>query len=89
MSELIQNKVKGLASGLVTSFNFICMFLIVWQFQNLADLIDFKFIYLALSLISFSSILFNYFFLPESKGKSLSELEEYFNSRSMSNRQEA
>ena len=89
MGELIPNRVKGLASGLVTSFNFICMFVITLEFKTLADLIDYKFIYLALSLISFSSILFHVFFLPESKGKSLAELEEYFAQRSRRSDQEA
>lgn len=82
MGELIPNRVKGLASGLVTSFNFLSMFVITLEFKTLADFIDYKFIYLALSLISFSSILFHVFFLPESKGKSLAELEEYFKQRS-------
>ena len=82
MGELIPNRVKGLASGLTTSFNFICMFVITLEFKTLADFIDYKFIYLALSLISFSSIVFHVFFLPESKGKSLAELEEYFKQRS-------
>lgn len=67
MSELIHTKVKGLASGLVTSFNFICMFVISLEFQAIADLIQFQFIYLAFALISFSSLLFVYYFLPESK----------------------
>lgn len=89
MSELIPNNVKGFSSGLVTSFNFICMFIITLEFQALADLIDFKFIYLALSLISFSSVFFVYFFLPESKGKSLAEIEEYFRQRNVNYEQES
>ena len=89
MSELIQNKVKGLASSLVTSFNFICMFIITWQFKALADLIEFKFIYLTLSFISFSSILFTHYCLPESKGKSLAEIEEYFRQRNLRDEEEA
>ena len=82
MGELIPNRVKGLASGLVTSFTFVCMFVTTLEFKTLAEFIDYKFIYLALSLISFSSIAFHVFFLPESKGKSLAELEEYFKQRS-------
>lgn len=88
MSEIIQTKVKGLASGLVVSSNFFFFFLITWQFKNLSELLDEKYIYLGLSLISFASVLFTFFFLFESKGKTLSDIEEYYRQRNPTTNQE-
>jgi facilitated trehalose transporter len=70
--------VKGLASGLTTAFNWLCIFVLTKEFTALADLIHFQFVYLILSVVSVFGFVFVLFFVPETKGKSLAEIEAYF-----------
>lgn len=63
---------------MTTAFNWLCIFVLTKEFNSLAKLIHFQFVYLILSIISLVGFVFVYFIVPETKGKSLAEIEAYF-----------
>ncbi|XP_028043881.1 facilitated trehalose transporter Tret1-2 homolog [Bombyx mandarina] len=80
MCELFPLQVRGLLGGLsLSSFN-ILMFLATFCFPYLRDSLGFAFTVLMFGIISLLSAVFLYYFLPETKGLTLREIEEYFKS---------
>lgn len=74
-SEIFPNRVRGVALGITSVFNsvssFVVQFLFPWQLANLGNALTF-FIFAGLGLLGL--LLVNWL-LPETKGKSLEELE--------------
>lgn len=71
-------QVRGLVGGLTTAFNYIATFLAVKTFPLLRDLHPTSAPYFVYGIISLLGMLFFYYFLPETKDKTLHEIEEYF-----------
>ena len=78
MGELLPSHVKNIASGLCASFNWLCAFLITKLFHSMIDRLHESGTYLMLSFICFKCCVFVIFLLPETKGKSLTEIEGLF-----------
>jgi sugar porter (SP) family MFS transporter len=82
LSEIFPNRARGPAMALVGFFNaissFMVQFVFPWELSNLGNAIIF-FIYSALGLVAF--VLLGWL-LPETKGKSLEELEKLLAKRS-------
>jgi len=80
--ELFPRKFRGLGSGLTTGFSFICFFMVIKMLPTMIELIKLEgafAVYGSVALIG-TSIL--YFVLPETKNKTLQEIQVYFNRKS-------
>ncbi|CAG2175007.1 unnamed protein product [Oppiella nova] len=81
MGELLPSHVRSVASGLCSSYNWLMAFLITKLFHTLLDCLHESGTYLLFSVLCFTCTLFVVFFLPETKGKSLTEIENIFKAR--------
>ena len=76
LSELFPNKIRGIAISFVglinSSVSFVVQFLFPWELSNLGSSLTF----LIYGLFALLGIIFVYFKIPETKGKSLEDLEK-------------
>lgn len=79
--ELFPTKVRGLGSGISSATTFIAFFFVVktapGMMTNFGEVITF----LSYGVVAFIGTIILYFVLPETKGKSLQEIEEKFKSK--------
>lgn len=73
LSELYPDDVRGICQGAITSVNWICTFIIAVSFPSLAKLLS-QFTFLPFAIFLVVSIVLTYFFVPETKGKTMQEL---------------
>lgn len=78
VSEVFPQDVRGLASGLVTSFGFFLCFLVVKLYPTMVEVVGNVAVFSFFGVVSLISVAFLYFYLPETKGKSLEEIEQMF-----------
>ena len=81
MGEIYPSKIRSAAASITTAFNWFSSFIVAKTFQDLIDAAGPHgtfYIYACIMVISF---VFIFFFVPETKGKSLEEIEEYFSSK--------
>ena len=80
-SELIPLRVKGTGVGITTCFNWICATIVLLSFGSYQDAVEpwGSFLILSYAIICLLSVIFVLLFVPETKGKSLEEIENYFN----------
>ncbi len=71
-------RVKNIASIIAAAFNWLCAFIILTIFLNYINL---YYIYLIFSAICLLCGLFGAVAMPETKGKSLTEIEAIFSAR--------
>ena len=77
-SELLPNSLRALGSALVYVFFFFGNFITLFSYPYLFDWIGSHGIFSFYSLCSFVIVLFGYFTLPETRGKTLEEIEDNF-----------
>ena len=82
IGELYPIQVRGLLGGLTTMSAHIFVFTVVQTFPLLKDAINVHGTYLLYGFISIFGTIYFYFCLPETKGKTLQEIEDYFSGRS-------
>jgi SP family arabinose:H+ symporter-like MFS transporter len=77
MSELFPNRIRGLAVSIPVFtqwfFNAIVVLLFPWMFHNAPALS-----WGVLALMALAQVLFTWFFVPETKGKSLEQIEHFW-----------
>ena len=78
MSELLPNRVRGLAASISTMVNWSFATIVTLFFTKYADLVTEKFAWGTFAIIMFLSCIFVVLFLPETKGRSLEEIQEDF-----------
>jgi len=78
MGELLPQSTRSLTGAISSSFNLTTLFLALKFYDSLASVIGHDGIYWLYSGVSFFAVVFVYFLLPETKGKSLSEIEKIF-----------
>lgn len=78
MGELLPAKIRGFAAAIVTSFNWLCAFIVTKTFPNIIDLIGAHFAFWIYAVITILAIPFVIFMVPETKGKTLEEIESEF-----------
>ena len=77
-SELLPNSVRALSSGLVYVLFFFGNFITLFSYPYLVDWIGTHGTFGLYSLFTFLIVLFGYFTLPETRGRTLEEIEEDF-----------
>ena len=81
MSEIFPVKARGIASGIATLFNWLCSFMVTKTFVYLIRYLTEAGTFWLYGSLAFCSVLFVYFMIPETKGKSLEEIQIYFENR--------
>ncbi len=77
-NEIIPLRIRGFGSGLASVVNWTIAFLITKEFPVLVEVTSHYVGFWIFSGMSFLAILFVIFFIPETKGKSLEQIEQYF-----------
>lgn len=69
---------RGVAGGVCAASYYIVAFLVSKTWLNLNDMVDLHGCFLFYGLIAGVGIAFVYYCLPETEGKTLAEIEDYF-----------
>ncbi len=78
ISEFFPTRIRGLAASIATLFLYIGQFLVSQFFPVLVDSIGSSITFYIFAFFSFIALLFTLKFVPETKGKTLEEIEESF-----------
>ena len=78
MSEIFPMKVRGKASALATGLNWTCAFIVTLTFLPLENTITSEGIFWLFAGVCFMGTVSMFFLMPETKGKSLEEIEHFF-----------
>lgn len=78
MAEINPLRVRGFACSLATSTNWLMQFVVTYTYNSMVDALTMQGTYWVYAGISFLGFLFVYFLLPETKGKTLEEIEAIF-----------
>lgn len=83
MSEIFPTRGRGTAGALVIFCNWLCAFFITKEFMTLQMMLGKDGVFYFFSACCSAGVWFVYKYLPETKGKSLEDIELYFLGRSM------
>jgi len=78
MGEILPSHVKGFGAGLSTSFNWFLAFLLTKSFEDFKNHLGLSGCYWSLGVISAVAVAFSVLFVPETKGKTLDEIQKEF-----------
>ncbi|XP_075235976.1 facilitated trehalose transporter Tret1-like isoform X2 [Lycorma delicatula] len=78
MGEILPLSIRGTGSGFLISFAYIVMFFTVKIYPFLLDSINIGTIFFMQGTVCLITVIFTYILLPETLGKSLNEIENYF-----------
>lgn len=78
IAELYPQKTRGFGAGLTIAAGYLMSFINIKAYPYLVETVGNEAIFIFYGLVSFLGIFFVYFILPETKGKSLQEIENYF-----------
>lgn len=76
--ELLQQSTRGFSSGLTTCINFVCFFIVVKTFVQLSAAIEIFGVFLVYACIALIGTIVLYLILPETKNRTLQEIEDGF-----------
>ncbi|KAJ8735514.1 hypothetical protein PYW07_007134 [Mythimna separata] len=75
LGEILPSKIRGTAASLATGFNWTCTFIVTKTFHNIIDAIHMYGTVWLFAVICLIGLFFVIFFVPETRGKSLEEIE--------------
>ncbi|XP_069700031.1 facilitated trehalose transporter Tret1-like isoform X2 [Periplaneta americana] len=78
IGEMLPNRIRGFASGVICSFNDILMIGVVKIYPWFSRMVAIEGVCLLFGGFSVLISLYVYLFIPETQGKSLAQIEEYF-----------
>ena len=78
LPELFNQQNRGLASGLTSGFNYFVSFLLIKFYPNMLESMGIKFIFAFYGGMSLLGVIFVQLFVPETKNKTLQEIEGFF-----------
>uniref|UniRef100_A0AAG5DGI4 Major facilitator superfamily (MFS) profile domain-containing protein n=1 Tax=Anopheles atroparvus TaxID=41427 RepID=A0AAG5DGI4_ANOAO len=77
-AEVYPTKIRGFASGLTIFFGYTMSFIILKIYPSLVDTMGNAHVFILFGCVSVLGIVFVYFFLPETKGRTLQDIEDHF-----------
>ena len=80
--EILPLHVRSVATSLSVAFTCVCSFLTSHTYSDLKEKISVEGVFWLYGSISFAGLLFILIFIPETKGKTATELRDYFTKRS-------
>ncbi|CAL8094285.1 unnamed protein product [Orchesella dallaii] len=78
IAELNNARMIGVVSAITTTFNWTFAFLVTKYFLLFAQSIGFHFLFWCFAILSVIGAIFIFIFVPETKGKSMDEIQRYF-----------
>lgn len=78
LPELFPQRVRGVTAGLTVCVAYFFAFIAIKAYPSMLVLLGNEFIFLFYGIVSLLGTLFVYFILPETKGKTLQEIENLF-----------
>ncbi|KAF5299094.1 hypothetical protein FQR65_LT09452 [Abscondita terminalis] len=81
IAELFSSSVKGKAVGIVTVIFYLCFLVVPKLFQYLSSEFSMYIPFLLFSVCTLASTVFYYLFLPETRGKTLEEVQDILTNR--------
>lgn len=78
IGEVYPAEIRGVASGMTTCVAYIASFITVKAYPIVLDVLHQSGVFLVFGVTALLGTIFIYMFLPETQGKSLREVEEYF-----------
>lgn len=82
LGEVLPSRIRGTAASLATAFNWTCTFIVTKTFKNIIVAIEMYGTVWLFSVICLIGLFFVIFFVPETRGKSLEEIEKKLTARS-------
>lgn len=82
ISEVFPTNVRGKCAGITICCGYLMSFLTIKFYPGMVDLIGNGSVFAVYGFVSVVAILYVYVFLPETKGKTLQQIEDYFRSNS-------
>ncbi|XP_050666262.1 facilitated trehalose transporter Tret1-like [Leptidea sinapis] len=76
LGEILPSKIRGTAASLATGFNWTCTFIVTKSFHNIINAIDMSGTMWLFAALCLAGLFFVIFFVPETRGKSLEEIEK-------------
>lgn len=76
VGELFSSDVKGVTGSIAGTLNWSLAFLVTVSYPTLSQSIGVSSCFLIFTVLSVCGALFSYFIVPETKGKSLKEIQE-------------
>ncbi|XP_052899373.1 facilitated trehalose transporter Tret1-like [Anopheles moucheti] len=87
-AEVYPTKIRGFASGLTIFFGYTMSFIILKIYPSMVETIGNSNVFIFFGCLSMLGIVFVYFFLPETKGRTLEDIENHFRGSKSSDKQE-
>ncbi|XP_065166146.1 facilitated trehalose transporter Tret1-like isoform X3 [Atheta coriaria] len=78
LGEILPAKIRGSAASIATAFNWSCTFIVTKIFLNIIELVGTHGTFWLFSLFVLGSLVFIYLWVPETRGKSLEDIERKF-----------
>jgi len=78
LGELLPPKIKGLTASLATMFNWLLAFLVTRFFKNVLSALGAAWCYWCFAIVCAVGTVFVFIFVPETKGKSIEEIQRHF-----------
>ena len=78
LPELFNFRFRGMASGLTICCAYLMSFVVIKFYPAMLDIMGNEFVFIFYGMISFIGVFYVYYIVPETKGKSLQEIENLF-----------
>ncbi|KAL9913286.1 facilitated trehalose transporter Tret1 isoform X1 [Glossina fuscipes] len=75
MGEILPAKIRGTAASVATAFNWTCTFIVTKTYQDMIDSIGAHGAFWLFGVVCFIGLFFVIFYVPETQGKSLEDIE--------------
>ncbi|XP_058447708.1 facilitated trehalose transporter Tret1-2 homolog [Malaya genurostris] len=86
LAELFPQKIRGPASGVSVFFTYLMSFVIIKLYPTMVANMGSANVFIFYGVISIIGVMYVYHIVPETKGKSLQEIEDYFRGKSANDR---
>ena len=78
LGELLPSNARAIGTGLVSAISTLSFFLIVKFTPSLLEIIDISGLFWGFAFVGYSLVVFAYFCLPETYGKTLVDIENHY-----------
>lgn len=77
-AEIYPQAIRGHAAGITTSYGYLLSFIMIKLYRTMSNSWGDANVFLFYAFVAMLSVVYNYIFLPETKNKSLQEIEDMF-----------